>query len=76
MPDRIRWRWLPATRNQSLISIAAGVLLAVSSIWSLVDSSVRLPALEVVVAVAAVVMVVCGIVGLTRHSVDRHVDHL
>jgi hypothetical protein len=41
-----------------------------------VDSSVRLPALEVVVAVAAVVMVVCGIVGLTRHSVDRHVDHL
>jgi heme/copper-type cytochrome/quinol oxidase subunit 4 len=72
MRDRVEWRWIPDTRRQSLISIGVGVLLAVVNVWTMLRTSVRVPALEVVVIVLAVVMIVTGIVGLTRHNARQN----
>jgi hypothetical protein len=64
MPNTGRMRIIPETRRQCAISIVAGLLLAVISAVTLATTTVRAPALEIVVGVLGVLMVVFALIGL------------
>ncbi len=61
-----RWHVIPRTTPLCWLSMAAGVLLLVSSIVTLSTSAARVPALEIIVAVLAVVLIVCAALGLAK----------
>ncbi|HEX3789853.1 MAG TPA: hypothetical protein VHW44_18445 [Pseudonocardiaceae bacterium] len=64
MGNNVRWRMIPTTRAQCILSLIAGVLLTVSGLWQLFTTSVRVPVLEVLVAVLGVVLIICALIGL------------
>jgi hypothetical protein len=66
MAERNRWHVIPRTAPLCWLSMIAGVLLLVSSIVTLTTTAARVPVLEVLVAVAAVALMVCAGIGLTR----------
>ncbi|MEV4150884.1 hypothetical protein AB0J40_45035 [Amycolatopsis sp. NPDC049691] len=66
MAEQNRWHVIPRTAPLCWISLAAGVLLLVSSIITLTTAAARVPVLEVIVAVAAVALIVLAGVGLAR----------
>jgi hypothetical protein len=61
-----RWQVIPRTAPLCWLSMAAGVLLLVSSIVTLTTAAARVPVLEVIVAVVAVVLIVCAALGLAK----------
>ncbi|MDT7800145.1 MAG: hypothetical protein QOI78_3578 [Actinomycetota bacterium] len=61
-----RWQLIPRTTPLCWVSLAAGVLLLVSSIITLTTAAARVPVLEVIVAVVAVLLIVCAVLGLTK----------
>lgn len=61
-----RWQVIPRTAPLCWLSMAAGVLLLVSSIITLTTAAARVPVLEVIVAVVAVVLIVCAVLGLAK----------
>jgi membrane protein DedA with SNARE-associated domain len=64
MPEKTRFRLIPATRFQCLLSLLAGVLLLAYAGWQLSTSDVRYPVFLVIAAVAAAAMVGCAVIGL------------
>ncbi|MFJ1758935.1 hypothetical protein ACIOD2_01380 [Amycolatopsis sp. NPDC088138] len=61
-----RWQLIPRTTPLCWLSLAAGVLLLVSSIITLTTAAARVPVLEVIVAVVAVFLIVCAVLGLAK----------
>ena len=61
-----RWQLIPRTTPLCWLSLAAGVLLLVSSIITLTTAAARVPVLEVTVAVVAVFLIVCAVLGLAK----------
>ncbi|MFG1647424.1 hypothetical protein ACGFMK_44695 [Amycolatopsis sp. NPDC049252] len=61
-----RWQVIPRTVPLCWLSLAAGVLLLVSSIITLATAATRIPVLEVIVAVVAVFLIVCAALGLAK----------
>jgi peptidoglycan/LPS O-acetylase OafA/YrhL len=66
MAEHTRWHVIPRTTPLCWLSMAAGVLLLVSSIVTLATTSARAPVLEVIVAVVAVALMVLAGLGLAR----------
>jgi hypothetical protein len=64
MRNDTRWRVIPATRLSCVLSLVAGVLLLGSSILTSSRTPFSAPALQIVVAVLAAVMVICAVIGL------------
>jgi hypothetical protein len=61
-----RWQVIPRTAPLCWLSMAAGVLLLISSIITLTTAAARVPVLEVIVAVLAVLLIVCAALGLAK----------
>ncbi|MEA5363248.1 hypothetical protein VA596_27205 [Amycolatopsis sp., V23-08] len=61
-----RWQLIPRTTPLCWLSLVAGVLLLVSSIITLTTAAARVPVLEVIVAVVAVFLIVCAVLGLAK----------
>jgi peptidoglycan/LPS O-acetylase OafA/YrhL len=61
-----RWHVIPTTAPLCWLSMAAGVVLLVSSIVTWTTTGAGAPVLEVIVAVVAVALIVLAGVGLTR----------
>lgn len=66
MAGQTRWHVIPRTAPLCWLSLAAGVLLLVSSIITLTTTAARVPVLEVIVAVVAVALIALAGVGLAR----------
>jgi hypothetical protein len=60
----MKMRFIPTTRAYCLLNLVVGALLIVSSGWALASTSVRVPALEIIVILAAAAMMVCAVIGL------------
>jgi hypothetical protein len=66
MAEGNRWHVIPRTAALCWISLAAGVLLLVSSIVTLTTAAARVPVLEVIVAAVAVALIACAAIGLAK----------
>jgi peptidoglycan/LPS O-acetylase OafA/YrhL len=66
MAERNHWHVIPRTAPLCWLSMAAGVLLLVSSIVTLTTTAASAPVLEVIVAVLAVALMVLAGLGLAR----------
>jgi hypothetical protein len=59
-----RMRLIPPTQALCFLNLGAGALLLLLSAWALMTSVVRIPSLEIIVIVAAIVQMVCAVIGL------------
>lgn len=66
MTERNRWHVIPRTTALCWISMAAGILLLVSSIVTLMTTAARVPVLEVIVAVVSLALIACAAIGLAK----------
>jgi hypothetical protein len=64
MAESTRWHVIPKTKPLCYLGLVVGILLFVPAVWTLNTESVRVPALEVAVAVIAVILAACSIIGL------------
>lgn len=59
-----RWHFIPRSVPLCVLNLVAGVLLGVAAGLELARGDSAVPALEIVVVVAAVALIACAIVGL------------
>ena len=64
VPNSKRWHVIPNTAALCLVNLVVGLFLAVQAVIVLNTVDVRVPALEVIVAVLGCVLAVCAVAGL------------
>jgi hypothetical protein len=72
MADSSRWHVIPKSKPLCYLGLFAGILLLVSAIWTLSTESVRVPILQVIVVVCAVLLAACSIIGLASPRLRGH----